>query len=148
MSANNTEYHDAKLWITNLNEYRALVALRDADEAFGTYARHCDADDWKTYQFKQTYGTTDLRDLPPHGQVEWQAEVKAINDALDRHCKTYADPAVLAAVQLVRTIAPNIDAIETKIEIIKKHELDNDTRMIGDPFAIVTQDVARLRGAQ
>ena len=75
-------------------------------------------------------------------------QVQAINHALDEHCQTYVDPAVLAAVQLVRTIAPDMDAVETKIAVIKKHELDNDTRMVGDPFAIITQDVARLRGAQ
>ena len=148
MTVNNTEFHDTQLWTINLNEYRALIALRDADEAFGTYARHRDADDWKTYQFKQIYGTTDLREMPPYGQVEWQSQVKAINDALDVHCETYADPAGLAAIELVRTIAPDMDAVETKIGVIKKHELDNDTRMVGDPFAIITQDVARLRGAQ
>ena len=148
MTDNNTEYHDAKLWITNLNEYRALVALREADEAFGTYARFCHADDWKSHQFKEIYGTTEMKRLPPHAQVEWQSQVKASNDALDRHCEAYADPAGLAAVQLVRTNAPDIAAVETKISVIQKHELDNDTRMIGDPFAIVAQDVARLRGAQ
>lgn len=148
MTDNTTQYHDAKLWISHLNEYRALVALRDADEAFGAYARNCEADDWKTHQIKEAYGTTELKKLPPHAQAEWQSQVKVINDALDRHCETYADPAVLAAVQVVRTFAPDFDAIETKIAIIKKHELDNDTRMVGDPFSIVTHDVARLRGAQ
>lgn len=148
MTDNSTEYHDAKLWLANLNEYRALVALRDADEAFGTYARFCHADDWKTHQFKELYGTTEMKRLPPHAQVEWQSQVKASNDALDRHCGVYADPAGLAAIQLVRTNAPDIAAVETKIAIIKKHELDNDTRMVGDPFIIVARDVARLRGAQ
>lgn len=148
MTHDNTEYHDAKLWINHLNEYRALVALREADEAFGNYARFCQADDWKTHQFKEFYGTTEMKRLPPHAQVEWQSQVKASNDALDRHCEEYADPAGYAAIQLIRTNAPDIAAVETKISIIKKHELDNDTRMVGDPFTIVTQDVARLRGAQ
>ena len=37
MTVNNTEYHDAQLWTANFNEYRALSALQDADEAFGNY---------------------------------------------------------------------------------------------------------------
>lgn len=148
MTASNTEFHDAQRWTTNLNGYRALMALRDADEAFGTYARKCVSDDWKAYQFEQTYGTTVQKNLPPHAQVELQSQVKASNDALEQHCQTYVDPAVMAAVQLIRTMAPSIDAVETKIAVIKKHELNNDTRMVGDPFLIITQDVARLRGAQ
>ena len=148
MTVTNTEYHDALLWTANLNEYRALVALRDADEEFGNYARHCHADDWKTYRFKQTNGTGNINHLPLHAQVEWESQVKSSNDALDLHCETYADPAVMAAIHLVLTNAPDVDALETKIQIIKKHELDNYTPMTVDPFSVITQDVARLRGAQ
>lgn len=148
MSTVNTKYHDAKLWITHLNEYRALVALSDADQAFGTYARHCHDDDWKTYYFKKKYGTLDFNHLPPHAKAEREDRVQASNDALDLHCETYVDPAAMAAIRLVLTNAPDIDALETKIQIIKKHEFDNYTPMTVDPFAVITQDVARLRAAQ
>lgn len=148
MTVDTTKCYDAQLWSRNLTEYRALVALRDADAAFGSYARQCEADDWKSYRFKETYGTTELKKLSAQAQAEWQLQVQAINDALEEHCQTYVDPADLAAIQLVRTIAPDMDAVETKVAVIKKHELDNNTRMVGDPFTIITQDVARLRGAQ
>ncbi|WP_411291462.1 DUF6538 domain-containing protein [Sphingorhabdus sp.] len=112
------------------------------------YARHCEEDNSNEHLFKEKYGTLELIKLPPPAQLELQSQIKASNFALGEYCVAYADPATLAAIRLVRTNAPNFDAVERKIAIIKSYRPGNHVDMTGDPFSIVAQDVTRLRGLQ
>ncbi|HEY1606570.1 MAG TPA: hypothetical protein VGF77_13340 [Allosphingosinicella sp.] len=135
------------LWDRRLHEYRRLQALDDASNAFGPYSLA-----------KEEYDLVCLR-LGVPDTARWsseslsEADRKEFHEAgrtMDRKCDVYMDayycPAQDAAIALLLTPAPDLEAALTKIAIIKQHDLHTLTRVPRDCFEVVAEDMARLRG--
>lgn len=143
-----TTLHPASQWQAHLLEYRALIALSNADEAFGIYAKATIQDDAAEYVHRQKYGDTALHLLPAQAQVARRAAINFSNDAASAHYDNFHLPAMHAAIKLALTDAPDMAAAEYKVELIKLHELDNNIFMVSPPMDVVAQDIARLRIVQ
>lgn len=127
-------------WAICYASYRCLVALRDADVAFGALA---DA----KYARKMAIQLAETR-CATRTEALAQREVKAANRALsaaeEHHHLHFGDPLQAAAIATVMAPAPDPDALDIKLDLVRRFELDNSRAMPRRPMEIVQEDADRL----
>ncbi|WP_343347693.1 hypothetical protein WJT74_05245 [Sphingomicrobium sp. XHP0239] len=115
--------------------WRLLRALQDCNYDFGPIAR-------ANYEYEcaesEARGNKDDPRL--------RAAHERCSKADDHGYRTYDEPAADAAITLVNFPAPDVAAVQVKIEAIKHHELDNYLPVKGEPFDFIEADVKRLLG--
>lgn len=131
-------------WDRLHHAYRLAVALYDANDAFGYTKAINNEHDRLRYDLDQKYGN--WRKAPAVDQAAVRASLQRCNDASERSLDLYVNPADRAAIALMLTPAPDVDAVHIKIAIAAKHELDNTTGMPREPMDIIIEDVRRLGG--
>lgn len=126
-------------WNRRVARYRRARALMEADYAFGDNAKANEAFNTARAEAVRAVGEGRLDEHPGFPEA-WEAMSRADEERFRR----YIRPADLAAMLVVLTPAPNLEAALLKVEIIKEHELDNYSPMPRDPFGIVLEDMRRL----
>jgi hypothetical protein len=137
---------DRALWDRRRDRFAILKALRDADEAFGRCADGNRAYDLFRRIVRERHGTNDKRRVPAETQAEWDVEFEKMNASDAIFTARFCKPADLAAIELIMTPAPDLDAALLKIEIIKDFELWNTYEVPVDCMDLVSADMARLLG--
>ena len=134
----------AALWDQRKAKWQLLVALRDADNAFGAHATA-----YRVWDEVQRSAIDRFGALPRAKEDVGEAKVieagwEALSEAEAAWYSDYVHPADLAALELVLTPAPDLDAVLLKATIAKDHELDNMTSMPREPMDVILDDVRRL----
>lgn len=108
-------------WDRRLHRYRCLAALAEAEQKFGAFA-----------EAEAAWGNSRIG----------RAEIEAAETAIHRD---YYVPLWQAALLLMRTPAPDLDAALVKISLIREHELNYDASVAdGEAMAIVREDLRRV----
>lgn len=127
-------------WPTCFAAYRRLLILRDADVAFGTLA---DAEYKREMALQQAEARCATR-----AEALAQRDVKTASRALcaaeERHHEIYGDKLEAAAIAAVLAPAPDLEAVELKMTLIRRFELDNSRAMPRRPMEIIQEDADRL----
>lgn len=131
-------------WDSRFADWLALDALARADIDFGPYAEACRHNDDTKRRLEHDHGLNFK--ACPKASAEWEVEWRKMLAAEDDRQDRYLAPMWRAARALALTPAPNLAAALYKVEVIKREELDNNGGFEVDPFQIVRDDIARLRG--
>jgi len=130
------------VWDARLTEYLSALTLVEADSDFGLLARTGEANTLKVMEAEHAFGPN-WRSIPK-ALVLIEPSRKAAQDAESLWSDKYCEPFWQAGRALALTPAPTIAAALLKTQVIKRDELDNDSKMTRDPFEIVAEDMARL----
>jgi hypothetical protein len=116
-------------WERNLAAYRIAAALTDAGASFGPFARENDAFDLAKRRLEDRHGSITRAKLEPEAGAEWAEVWARMGEAEEVRYRELLKPMWAAAIRLVLTPAPDLEAALIKVEIIKHEELDNDADM-------------------
>ena len=134
----------AALWDQRKAKWQLLVALRDADNAFGAHATAYRVWDEVQRSAIDRFGTVPRAKEDASEAKAIEAGWEALSEAETAWYSDYVHPADLAAIGLVLTPAPDLEAVLLKAKIAKDHELDNTTSMPREPMDVILDDVRRL----
>jgi hypothetical protein len=140
MTAHNTERAG---WAACYSRYRSLLILRDADAAFGSLAHASYAREMAIQRAETRCGSR----REAMAQRDVKAACRALCGAEEQHYQKYGDPLEAAAIEVVMARAPDLAAVEFKLELIRKFELDNSRDVPRPPMEIIEADVAALSEA-
>ena len=134
----------AALWGQRKAKWQLAVALRDADNAFGAHATAYRAWDEIQRSAIERFGNFQRAKEDAEAGKVIEAEWGALDDAETAWFNEYVHPADLAAIELMLTPAPDLEAVLLKATIAKDHELDNTFSMPREPMDVILEDVQRL----
>ena len=134
----------AALWDQRKANWQLLVALRDADNAFGAHATAYRVWDEVQRSAIDRFGTVPRAKEDADEAKIIDAGWEALSEAETAWYVDYVHPADLAAIELVLIPAPDLDAVLLKATIAKDHELDNSISMPREPMDVILDDVRRL----
>jgi hypothetical protein len=127
-------------WEDALHEWKRACALRDAFYEIGPMEWANNQWGWDQRALEGKYGSLEKARLHPQGKLEydraWNASrnVEAVQDQ-------YYEPADDAAWRLLRTPAPDVDAVRIKLDAVKKHELHLHNDRGGEPWRIIEREL-------
>lgn len=124
-------------WDAALFNWKAACIMQEAYSEIGPLAEANDLYRNDTDVLATRYGSLRRAKANAQGKAAF-ARVTAVEDEGRRHYEA-ADQ---AAVQLLRTPAPDIDAVRLKIQVIKDHDLH--ISLESEPWTIITRDLERL----
>lgn len=131
-------------WALCYAKYRRLLVLRDADVAFGAVGDAAYAREMAIQRAETRCGSRS----EALAQREVKAAARAAIAADERHHVLFGDPLDAAAIATVLAPAPDIDALEIKLSLIRTWELDNCSAMPRPPMEIILEDADRLASLQ
>lgn len=130
-------------WATRHAEYRRLLVLRDADLTFGVLAEAKYAHEMALQRAEARCATR----AEALAQRDVRVASRALSVAEGRHHATYGDVLESAAIAAVLAPAPDLEAVEVKMTLIRLFELDNRRDMPLPPMEVIEGDLARLSAA-
>jgi hypothetical protein len=129
---------EAEAWHELLSEYRALRALKVADEKYGPlFSANFE------HQIAREAAEADPSD---DARCRVSAAYQANEAALEVHMARYWAPWLNAGIALVRAPAPDLEAVDVKLMVIDEAGLEEREDEPGELFRIVADDVQRLAG--
>lgn len=121
------------------------TALRKADEGFGALAKANREHDDLYMPLKSKYGIHGIKEGCSATELEaLRASRDRSDEAANQHYDRYYIPENNAAIAVVMSPAPNVEALLDKIRLVVEYDLDSDRDMKRDPMEIVLEDVRRL----
>jgi hypothetical protein len=132
-------------WDAALTEWKAARGLMDGFYAIGSMYRA--NDDWTRsgYDLETEFGSIDAAKRHPTGKRKVDKRFAAYAKVEETQ-SDYYEPADEAARRLIRTPAPNVDAVLLKIEVTKTHELHFAEDMGDEPWQIIASELRAMRG--
>lgn len=125
--------------------YQARLALYDAENKFGSYHRANLAHKISAKEMERLYGPHWTRN--PKAVALHAPEWEALCRAEDANWRDYGSPMNDAMAALLRTPAPDFDAIRLKIELFATYDFAADE--VGrDGVDVIAEDVERLTGVR
>ena len=137
MIANQTGRAD---WAACYSRYLSLLILRDADAAFGMLA----GAEYKRDMAIQQAETRCASRQEVMAQRDVKAACRALCAAEEQHHQKYGYPLESAAISTVMAPAPNLTAVEVKLELIRRFELDKSRGLPCTAMEIIEADVAGI----
>ena len=119
---------DHALWKTNLARYRRLAARAEAAAETGWFRAANDR-----YYRESADPSADRK-----------AAFARVSRAEDLYWRRCTDPMQQAAATLALTPAPDLEALRTKLALIRTHELQELDCMTRNCFEVLQEDVGRL----
>jgi hypothetical protein len=131
-------------WKRRLLRWRSSNLLMRADEQFGDYRHESDEQELERAELVARYGSIPAAKADPAGREAWESLWARMSATEERRNRRFIARADRAAAVLMLTPAPDMEAIELKIEVIKEHELDNWKGMPREPIDVIAEDLRRL----
>lgn len=128
-------------WDAAVFNWKAACITQEAYSEIGPLAEANDRYRDDTDKLATRYGSIRRAKANVQGKAAIEAafaRVTAVEDEGRRHYEA----ADRAAVQLLRTPAPDIDAVRIKIQVTKDHDLH--ISLESEPWTIITRDLERL----
>lgn len=136
---------DRALWDQRVNRLRLLQALVKAGDAFGPNYYAGETFQMGKWKIESEFGSWNKAWRDSNGRKQCEALNAADNASSDVTYRAYYLPSLTAALLLLRTPAPDTEAVLTKIAVVEEFELYCDTTLgEGEAFNIVAADIARL----
>jgi len=135
-----TPFRDESMWRQLHADFRRLRLMRDADAAFGALAAADEKHAATMAQLKAKAGS-DAEATSSRAATE---SYRCFRAAEEGYWQEFSEPVQAAARRLTLTPAPDVDALEVKVRLIREFELDLDKEMPGDVMSILQQDSERL----
>ena len=132
-------------WEAAVIDWKAARGLMDAFYAIGPmYRAHAD---WTCsgFDLDAEYGSVDEAKKHPTGRRKVEKRFAAYSKVEETQ-SDYYEPADEAARRLIRTPAPDIEAVLIKIEVTKLHELHFAEDMGHEPWQIIASELRAIRG--
>lgn len=129
-------------WDRALRKYRRAMVMFEATEQYGKF-KHL-GHDLELAREKATQNFGHWRKADKETAAELDRLYEREDAAWQAAYQLYCVPACNAAIELLLTPAPDVDAVMYKMEVAKTHELDNHTG-VPDVFDVIKDDWERLR---
>lgn len=132
------------LWDQAVTRWQIACARQDAFCKVGPMREANDRFDQMKHDLIEHFGSMKAAKADPIGAREL-ARVFDATTVAEEQAVSYFTAAEHAATLLLRTPAPNVDAVQLKIRVVKEHGLTNDLGT--EPWRIISADLDRLGGA-
>lgn len=132
-------------WQRAFDRYRLLHGLITAEESFGAMGQANAVHDEERARVARKVGCA-AKEVwrREDGRSLLKASFDAVELAEKRFAVDWCTPYDAAAVALVLTPAPDIDAILYKVDVIERHDLSGEGALPRDPMSILLDDAQRL----
>ena len=134
----------ALLWHDRLARYRRLAAEAEQAAATGWFAAANARYEREQAEIAARFGSWEAARETEEGRRHRRTAFDRVDRAEDLYWRRCTDPMQKAAVALVLTLAPDLEALRTKIAVIRAHQLHELDSMIRDCFEVLEEDVGRL----
>lgn len=134
----------AEIWTRRLAHYRRLHARAKAEAETGAFRAANDRHDEAFAEITARYGNWRKALRSKTGKPLCAAAYARIAAAESAYCRQYTVPLEKAALALMRTPAPDLQALRAKIEVMRDQEVDCFDGTPSDPLEVVWRDVQRL----
>jgi hypothetical protein len=133
-----------EIWTRRLARYRRLYARAKAEEETGAFRAANDRHDEAFAEITARYGSWPKALRSKTGKPLCAAASVRIAAAESAYCREYTEPLEKVALALMRTPAPDLDALRAKIEVMRDQEVDCFDGTPSDPLEVIWEDVRRL----
>jgi len=133
-------------WDRARRNYECRRALQEAVEKFGALAQVSEKRQLVHYEVKERFGTTRGDRVDAAAKRKLDAAYEAEQRVSDKWMDEYVYPTEAAAIALLLTPAPDIEALQFKMRVIEKEELHLSNATPRDCCQVLHEDVARVGG--
>jgi hypothetical protein len=137
----------AEIWTRRLARYRLLHTRAKVEEETGAFRAANEAYNQVFAEMTARFGSWPKALRSKAGKPLCTAAYARITAAETAYCRQYTVPLEKAALALMRTPAPDLHALRTKIEVMRDQEVDCLDGTPSDPLEVVWADVRRLTTA-